>query len=173
MQVFSTDARYRWPADEPWAPSRDGVEALACRVREGIDALFAGRAFSITQEDLGEFREILTGKPGKSRLIATYIGASPGALLRAAFDLLRVQGHRIRKCRYRECGRLFSASKGQAYDSPVCSQRERTAKWAGKRGPERLYELRHRRYEQTVKKQTGKNIKVRRLGRRKGEKNHG
>ncbi len=188
MQVFSTDAGYRWPADEPWAPSRDVVDALARKVREGVEALFGRvegvshgggnkiihpRSFAITHEDLGDFTEGITGRPGESRLIPFYIGAPAGAFLRAAFDLVKNHGHRIRECRYRECGRLFSASKGQAYDSPLCSQRERTAKWAEKRGPERLYELRHRRYEQTVKKQTGKNIKVQRLGRRKGEKNHG
>ena len=169
IRVFSTNAGYRSPADEPWTPSREDVEDLARRIRAGAEGLFTGRGPSITDEDVGRFVESLTGRPGQTRLVATYSGAPRGAFLRAAFDLLKLHGHRVKKCRYRECGRLFSAAKGQAYHAPLCSQRERTARWASKKSPEQLYQARHERYEQNVRKEKGTATasKVRRLGPRK------
>jgi hypothetical protein len=81
----------------------------------------------------------------------------------AAFELFTSEGHRIRNCAEPKCNRLFVATKRQAFCSPQCSQRVRTAKYR-KAHREVAQRLRRATY---VKKQRAKHGLTVRVASRK------
>jgi len=143
----------------PPALDRDSVMRVALQVRQGIVGLSTGRRWSFHVTAL---RRHVSPLP-KGGFISSYSAENwqPAFLMRAA-DLMVEQGTRIRRCAWKDCGRLFLRRKGGLYCSKACSQKERTARMEQKLGQEGWSQRRHSYYERKMRQLYGQKVTVQR-----------
>ncbi len=156
ISIFARDAGYiTIDVDKPM--TREDLADLARVVGGGIRNFLAGKSWTVSSDDLGEFTQTLTGRQSKSRGPSPKPGETPvhawcgeprAAFLQACFDLVKTEGQqRIRVCDLADCRRLFAVVKRQSFCSVRCSGRARTTRWITNQPKEKLSKLRKERYK--------------------------
>jgi hypothetical protein len=147
--------------------STDTILRLQLRLRQGLAHLAAGRSWAFRVTDLERY----VGPIPKVGFRSGYLAQNPEpAFLMRAADLITEEGARIRRCGWKDCGRLFVRHKGGLYCSKPCSQKARTNRLKReleKRG-ENWTERRHSYYVRKIERLHGKATAAK-VRRRKAE----
>lgn len=103
----------------------DVVRSVQRKFKALMDDLFQkGKCYYDVEAQFSLYRD-----PSGGRIEQGFGADSEIRFFLAAFELLALEGHRVRNCAEPKCNRLFAATKRQAFCSPQCSQRVRTAKY--------------------------------------------
>jgi hypothetical protein len=164
IAVFPRSRNYPLQGGPSAAPSFSGeqIAAIAIELSQGINGFARGQFWRIPVSDLGRLsRNISRGPKGKG-IVSLYLGDDRARFFMAVGDLLMVEGHRLKACQWTECGRLFVATKRQAYCGNSCSQNDRTERFFASRSKS---DYRHKLYEKRVQRDK-RGVKVARRIRR-------
>jgi hypothetical protein len=142
--------QWRWREGALPAMTPQELDAAASEIRAGVIAYIDGPGWKDRR-----VARVIQRKNEKSTV--RYSGPPAAVLVASAFDLVMLEGPRIRRCARQACEHqiLFVPRKRQEYCARRCSLLEGTRKFRESHSKEELYEKRHDLYVAKVKSEAG------------------
>jgi hypothetical protein len=144
-------------------PQGTDLGALLQDVLAGLNSFLAESEWTFPPLTLAPAVSLGSGKHTKPE--RQMIGKLRDVVLAGISDLLMGHGHKIRRCKARNCGKAFLTVRRQSFCSNRCASNTRSDRFQKKLGKTAFRERRHRYYEKAQRLITG-NPKLR-VGRRK------
>lgn len=147
-------------------PQRTDLNLLLREVLAGLDSFLTNNEWTFPAVTLTPTVSLGSGRQPKPARQA--MGRLRDVVLAGISDLLMIHGHKIRRCKARNCNRAFLAIRRQTFCSNRCASNTRSDRFQRKLGKEEFRERRHEYYEKAQQLMTGNpNVRVGRR-RRKG-----